>query len=140
MAFLTTRVKQLDKDDYKKLGWVIKYLWATPEIGLMLEGDDARIVNWWVDASLAIHPDMKSHTAGGTLSLGKGLVYSASTRQKLLTQKAQLRPSLLELMTLCHSFFGRDIFWTPKGTVLTKKGVPRQSKRDSVGKEWAAIK
>jgi KUP system potassium uptake protein len=42
-------------------------------------------VKWWVDASFAVHTDMKSHT-GGTLSLGKGSVYSTSTRQKLNTK------------------------------------------------------
>jgi hypothetical protein len=34
MAFLSTRVKQPDKDDYKKLGGVIKYLCATPTMAL----------------------------------------------------------------------------------------------------------
>jgi hypothetical protein len=87
VAFLTTRLKQADKDDYKKLGRVIKYLWGTPKLALTLEGDDARIVKWWVDASFAVHPDMKSHT-GGTLSLGKGSVYATSTRQKLNTKSS----------------------------------------------------
>jgi hypothetical protein len=34
-----------------------------------------------------VHPYLKSHT-GGTLSLGKGSVYSASTRQKLNTKSS----------------------------------------------------
>ena len=38
--------------------------------------------SWWVDASYAVHPDMKSHT-GGILSLGKGAIYGTSTRQKI---------------------------------------------------------
>jgi hypothetical protein len=80
VAFLTTRVKRPDKDDYKKLGCMLKYLRGTPNLALTLEGDDTRIVKWWVDASFAVHKDMRSHT-GGTLSLGKGSVYSASTRQ-----------------------------------------------------------
>jgi hypothetical protein len=87
VAFLMTWVKCPDKDDYKKLGRIIKYLWDTPDLALTLEGDDARIVKWWVDASFAVHTDMKSHT-GGMLSLGKGSVYSASTRQKLNTKNS----------------------------------------------------
>jgi hypothetical protein len=68
------------------MGRVIKYLCATPTMALTLEGDDARNVKWWIDASFAVHPaDMRSHM-GGTLSLGKGSVYLASTRQKS-TQK-----------------------------------------------------
>eukprot|EP00978_Attheya_sp_CCMP212_P034632 scaffold146129_cov35-Attheya_sp.AAC.1 len=54
---------------------------------LVLEGDNMRILKWWVDASYAVHPDMRSHT-GGTLSLGKGSVYSTSTRQKLNTKSS----------------------------------------------------
>ena len=86
-AFLTTRVKHPDKDDYKKLGRVIKYLRGSPDLALTLEGDDAHVVKWWVDASFAVHTDMKSHT-GGTMSLRKGSVYSASTRQKINTKSS----------------------------------------------------
>jgi Reverse transcriptase (RNA-dependent DNA polymerase)/Zinc knuckle len=87
IAFLTTRVKRPDTDDYKKLGRVIKYLRGTPNLALTLEADDAQIVKWWADASFAVHTDMRSHT-GGTASLGKGSVYSASTRQKLNTKSS----------------------------------------------------
>jgi hypothetical protein len=39
-------------------------------------------VKWWVDASFAVHADMKSHT-GGAMSLGKGVIYGTSTRRKI---------------------------------------------------------
>jgi hypothetical protein len=87
IAFLTTRVRKPDSDDYKKLGRVIKYLRGDPHVPLTLEADDARVMKWWVDASFAVHPDMKSHT-GATASLGKGSVYSTSTRQKLNTKSS----------------------------------------------------
>ena len=52
VAFLMTRVRQLDgDDDYKKLAWVIKYLRTTPELALTLEADDTHIMKWWVDTS-----------------------------------------------------------------------------------------
>ena len=41
-------------------------------------------MKWWIDASFAVHGDMKSHT-GATMSMGKGSIYSSSTRQKLNT-------------------------------------------------------
>jgi hypothetical protein len=87
VAFLTTRVRKPDSDDYKKLGRVIKYLREDPHLPLTLEADDTRVMKWWVDASFAVHPDMKSHT-GATASLGKGSVYSTSTRQKLNTKSS----------------------------------------------------
>ena len=87
VAFLCTRVKGPDTDNYKKLGRVIKYLRFTRTMPLTLEGDNACIIKWWIDASFAVHPDMKSHT-GGTMSLGKGSPYSTSTRHKLNTKSS----------------------------------------------------
>ena len=48
---------------------------------LTLEADDISVIKWYVDVSFAVHPDMKSHT-GGAMTLGKGVVYGTSTRQK----------------------------------------------------------
>jgi hypothetical protein len=41
---------------------------------LTLEANDINIVEWYVDASFAVHPDMISHT-GGVMTLGKGAIY-----------------------------------------------------------------
>jgi hypothetical protein len=87
VAFLCTRVKSPDEDDYKKLARVMKYLRATIHIPLTLEADNLRLMKWWVDAAFAVHPDMKGHT-GGTFSLGRGSIYSASTKQKLNTKSS----------------------------------------------------
>jgi hypothetical protein len=84
VAFLCTRVKGPDTDDYKKLTRVVRYIRGTLEMPLALEANNMHIVKWWVDASFVVHPDMKSHT-GGIMSLGKGAVYGSSTRQKLNT-------------------------------------------------------
>jgi len=87
LSFLCTRVKQPDTDDYKKLVRVMKYLQATIDMPLRLKADGSGIVKWWVDASYAVHSDMKSHT-GGTMSMGAGSVYSTATKQKLMTRSS----------------------------------------------------
>ncbi len=87
VAFLCTRVKAPDKDDYKKLARVMRYLRGTLDMPLTLEADDTHVIKWWVDASFAVHPDMKSHT-GGAMLMGKGAVYGTSTRQKLNTRSS----------------------------------------------------
>jgi hypothetical protein len=84
VAFLCTRVQFPDVDDYKKLARVMKYLKSTTDLPLTLESDGSNIIKWWADASYAVHPDLKSHT-GGAMSLGKGVVYGTSRRQKLNT-------------------------------------------------------
>eukprot|EP00957_Ditylum_brightwellii_P096856 7376462-Ditylum_brightwellii.AAC.1 len=48
---------------------------------LTLEADDSQRLTWHIDASFAVHADMKSHT-GATFTLGKGAISSDSTKQK----------------------------------------------------------
>jgi hypothetical protein len=87
IAFLCTRVSKPDVDDQKKLRRVICYLHSTRGMHLTLEADDLQVIKWWVDASFAVHRDMRSHT-GGTMSMGKGAVCSASLRQKINTRSS----------------------------------------------------
>ena len=49
---------------------------------LTLEMDDSGIIEWHVDASFAVHSDMRSHT-GATLFMGKGAIESVSSKQKM---------------------------------------------------------
>ena len=54
---------------------------------LILTASDPHVIQWWVDASFAVHPDMKSHM-GATMSTGRGSIYSLSTKQKINTRSA----------------------------------------------------
>jgi hypothetical protein len=85
VEFLCTWVKSCDKDDYKKLIRMLQYIWATKDDFLTLLANSLHNVQWWVDASYAVHPDMKSHM-GGAMSLGRGVIYGTSKRQKLNTK------------------------------------------------------
>ena len=70
VAFLTTRVKDPDEDDWKKLIRLIRYLKGTVEIPLTLRADSTSLAKWWVDGSHAPHADSRGHS-GGCMSLGK---------------------------------------------------------------------
>ena len=58
------------------------------DIPLTLEINDSEILSWWVDETIAIHPDMKSHT-GATVSLGGGCPFSLSLTQQINTQSSR---------------------------------------------------
>jgi hypothetical protein len=51
---------------------------------LTLEADGNGALHWWIDASFAMHQDMKSHL-GLMMSVGKGSIISSSTWQKINT-------------------------------------------------------
>ena len=87
VAFLSTHVQRPDHDDYKKLAQAMKYLQKAITLLLMLEADDLQLVHWWIDRAFATHRDMRSHTVGA-MSLGKGVIYGTSTRQKLNTRSS----------------------------------------------------
>lgn len=57
---------------------------------MTLESKCINVVKWWVDGAFAVHNDCKSHT-GAIMSLGKGVAYSTSTKQKLNTKSSTLK-------------------------------------------------
>ena len=69
-----------DTDDYKKLIRLMKYLKGTKDIPLPLKADNSGCIQWWVDTSFAVHPDMKSHS-GAMMSMGQGAAISGSKKQ-----------------------------------------------------------
>jgi hypothetical protein len=87
VAFLCTRVACPDKDDYGKLKKLIEYIRETIYLPLILGWDESGILTWSVDASFAVHMDMRSHT-GMALTLGRGALISGSYKQKINTKSS----------------------------------------------------
>jgi hypothetical protein len=88
VAFLTTRVRGPDTDDWVKLTHLIKYLRGTKTLPLILSASNGGgILKWWVDGSFAVHPDMRGHTGGG-LSMGRGFPIVTSTKHKINTRSS----------------------------------------------------
>ena len=82
VAFLTTRVKGPDIDDWRKLRHLVKYLRGTRNLPLILGADGTGVLSWYVDASFAVHPDMRGHT-GGAMTIGRGFPLDKLTKHKL---------------------------------------------------------
>jgi hypothetical protein len=78
VSFFARRVQKPTKEDMSKL----QYLRANDSLGMRLQPDTCLQAYGWVDASFAVHQDMRSHT-GAVLGLGKGPFWAKSSVQKL---------------------------------------------------------
>jgi hypothetical protein len=87
ISFLCTRVSKSTTQDQLKLQRLLEYINGSLDIILTLGADDLSTLHTWVDASYAVHPDMKSHT-GGIISMGTGGLLCKSTKQKLNTKSS----------------------------------------------------
>jgi hypothetical protein len=65
----------------------LRYLRDSRDLPLTLQADGTGVIYWWIDASFAVHPDMRSHT-GATMSMGAGSIFSVSRRQRLNTRSS----------------------------------------------------
>ncbi len=81
IVFLTTKVKEPDADDWQKLRHLIDYLKSTCDLPLVLGALNTGVLHWHVDASFAMHPNMRGHT-GGVLTMGIGCPLVTWTKQK----------------------------------------------------------
>jgi hypothetical protein len=87
IAFLSTRTKDPTESDWAKLIKLMNFLKSTQDEVAAMSADDTETIKWYVDAAFAVHNDYKSHT-GATLSLGKGVICSVSTKQKVNTRSS----------------------------------------------------
>ena len=65
VVFLASRVSKATVQDQTKLKRLLEYLHGTYDLPLILGADDIQTMYTFVDASYAVHDDMKSHTGGG---------------------------------------------------------------------------
>ena len=83
-AFLTTRVRLPDEDDWGKVKRVLGYLKGI-HMPLILLADSLKLSRWWVDAGYAVHDDCQGHTGVG-MSFGQGMAMSYSWKHKINTK------------------------------------------------------
>ena len=105
VAFLTTRVKSPDEDDWGKLKRVLTYLNGTKYLKLRLTVDNLTVLKWHVDGSHNVHWDCKGH-GGAMFSLGRGATSSYSRKLKLHTR------SLTETELVTADMFMPDMLWS----------------------------
>ena len=87
VAFLCKRVKCPNVGDWKKLGRLVRYVRATIHLPLIVGCEGTGNMIWSIDASFAVHTDMKSHT-GYCMSLRIGSPISGLSSQKINTRSS----------------------------------------------------
>ena len=87
IAFMTTRVKGPDIDYWHKLCHMVEYLRSTRDLPLILGADGTGVLSWYVDASYAVHPDMRGHTDSAMI-MGRGFPLENSNKHKLNTRSS----------------------------------------------------
>ena len=71
--FLYTRVSKSTEDDWEKLRWLLSYLQTMIDMPRIIGVDGVDVLQRYVDASYAIHTDMKERT-GGLMTLGRLII------------------------------------------------------------------
>jgi hypothetical protein len=105
IAFLTTRVRAPNKDDWRKLVNLMRCIRGTRTMPLISSANGSSFLKWWVNTSFSVSPNMHGHSGGG-LSLGHGFPIGSSTKQKLNTR------SYTETKIVAADIFMPAICWT----------------------------
>ena len=107
IGFLSKRVRHPTQQDLEKLRRLIKYINGTSELGLTITPNKDLSIFSHIDASFAIHHDMKSQT-GAAILLGQGVTYVKSSTQQL-NSKSSTEAELIALTDAsCHVIWVRD--------------------------------
>jgi hypothetical protein len=105
VVFLATRVLAPTVEDSKKLKRVLSYLNGTKNLSLNITIDSLLMLYAFIDASFAVHDDMKSHS-GIVITMGGGALFVKSMKQKM-NSKSSTEAELIALADLLS-----QVIWT----------------------------
>jgi hypothetical protein len=126
ISVLCTRVRDLNLADWEKLMRILKYLNGTKGENLTLSADNLRVVEWYVDASFAVHPDFKSHT-GAMMMLGKGAMQSIARKQKM-NVRSSTEGELVAVDVAATMILRTKLFLEAQGYNVDKNNVYQDNK------------
>ena len=87
ISFLSTCIKKPTEHNWIKLHHMMKFIGDTIDDPLTLTANKLNLIQFSIDASFTVHPDMKSHS-GVTMTMGKGAVIASSCKQKANTRSS----------------------------------------------------
>jgi hypothetical protein len=143
ITVLWIRVKKPNKDYWKKLHHLLKYVNGTRKDKLILSANDLHLIKWYVDCTFAMHPDFKSHT-GGNMTYGQGTpshiyVQEAKKHNTRSSKEAKLvGPDDLSTLILWTRLFMQEqgyeieknfLYQDNKSTILLKRNGKKSSSK-----------
>ena len=103
----------------------MKFLKATLDDVLTLSMEDTTVIKWHLDASFAVHDNMKSHS-GAVMSLGKGAIQSVSCKQKINT-RSSTEAELVSVDDILAKLMWTKLFLEAQGYEVTENIVFRDN-------------
>ena len=85
VSFLCTRVSKSTEQGWLKLRRLLEYLFGTISMPRIIGANGLDLMETYVDASYAVHHDMRGHT-GGLMTMGVGDIQGKASKQKLNTK------------------------------------------------------
>jgi hypothetical protein len=125
---LTSRVKNLNTNDERKVIQIIQYLAFSKEMDMTLHIPNTRNIHMklFADASFGIHEKNRSHS-GGCLSIGKGFICWKSKKQTLTTLSTA-EAELVAVHEMSGMLFHMERFFVAQGCHVTSKTVYQDNK------------
>ncbi len=126
IAFLTTRVKGPNIDDWHKLCHLVEYLRSMRELPLILAANSTGVLSWYVDASFAVHLDMRGHTSGA-MTMGTGFPLDKLTKHKLNTHSS-MESEIVAVNDLIPQILWARLFMKAEGFAVSKNILHQDNK------------
>ena len=80
ISYLMTRVSKSNEKDWEKLKRCLGFVKGTIKDKRIIGAASLHDLHVWVDASHAVHKNMRGHT-GGTMSMGRGTLHNTSSKK-----------------------------------------------------------
>lgn len=113
ISFLMTRVSKSDEMDWQKLKRCLRFIKGTFDDVRIIGADSLHDLHVWVDASHAVHENMRGHT-GGTMSMGTGTIHCKPSKQKLNT-RSTTESELVGVSEYLPYTIWKTNFWKEQG-------------------------
>jgi len=125
ITFLFTRTGDPNHGDWEKLLRLLKFLRLTQHDVVILEASNEQNITWFIDAAFTVHEDMKNQS-GATITLGKGILISGSTKQKVNT-RSSTEAEVVGMDDCVYKVLWTKIFIEAQGLTLNHNIVMRDS-------------